>query len=691
MLGPTRSTTTRRTRPGCLTWPGFARATGSTCSVSRRDPRRPRARAGRVPLNFCRTAKLSQRPVSANGVRRSRLLQELVQEASTPYYQEGPSPYYLDEEVAGVDRASTAPTQALETRPIKLYKPPSSPARVQMRIPEAEPQSIGAGEVVAEVIAELGASSDPPGSAADRMAALAAPETTPVPAATPAATDVAAEAPDPEPETEPETEPEPKREFEPKVAANNYLGAATKRNWVGRRCSVWLPPRSLLVLSGEARYGWSHGIAQRLTEQRRTPACGPPTTATDPAAANDSRTGAPKREKWENKDTERRGVRYSLTFRRIRTAANPCRCAFPRCCDARTARAASVGRHGQQQQCSGGQLEANYVRQAAAQLLHLDRSAQGEKSHHLAAPPSPTVWPLKPPALLLLSPSRTGGDSSPLHHINTLVDCWWQAVKAAPSSAVLAVMGSGYAGLGQSIITPVVVEPLQHQHIILGFHWLIEYLAQLRFAPPALVATKSSSGGVSNPSMELVLNETPAGLPLRDGCCDAVLVAGVLDQLSTVEARAHCIGAVLRALAPGGEACFTAVSSAAPRLRPNLGADILVPIHVPVVTRDSATGGTTAVDGSSGKECNGEGGGRTVEMYFHCFEAGELEKAVESVRVSSSSSSSSSLRALGSSTPKRATIWRFEIVGAEAAQAVEGWFMVARKCRVVENCVRDDG
>ena len=43
-------------------------------------------------------------------MRRARLLQELVQEASTPYYQEGPPPYYLDEEVAGVDRASTAPT-----------------------------------------------------------------------------------------------------------------------------------------------------------------------------------------------------------------------------------------------------------------------------------------------------------------------------------------------------------------------------------------------------------------------------------------------------------------------------------------------------------------------------------------------------------------------------------------------------
>lgn len=31
--------------------------------------------------------------------------------------------------------------------------------------------------------------------------------------------------------------------------------------------SQWLPPRSLLLLSGEARYHWSHGIAKRTSDQ----------------------------------------------------------------------------------------------------------------------------------------------------------------------------------------------------------------------------------------------------------------------------------------------------------------------------------------------------------------------------------------------------------------------------------------
>jgi len=31
----------------------------------------------------------------------------------------------------------------------------------------------------------------------------------------------------------------------------------------GGECEVWLPPRSVIVLSGEARYGWTHGIVSR--------------------------------------------------------------------------------------------------------------------------------------------------------------------------------------------------------------------------------------------------------------------------------------------------------------------------------------------------------------------------------------------------------------------------------------------
>jgi hypothetical protein len=30
---------------------------------------------------------------------------------------------------------------------------------------------------------------------------------------------------------------------------------------------VWLPPRSLLILTGDARYNWCHGIAPRMLDK----------------------------------------------------------------------------------------------------------------------------------------------------------------------------------------------------------------------------------------------------------------------------------------------------------------------------------------------------------------------------------------------------------------------------------------
>jgi hypothetical protein len=35
----------------------------------------------------------------------------------------------------------------------------------------------------------------------------------------------------------------------------------------GNECEVWLPPRSVLVLTGEARYAWTHGIAPRVRDR----------------------------------------------------------------------------------------------------------------------------------------------------------------------------------------------------------------------------------------------------------------------------------------------------------------------------------------------------------------------------------------------------------------------------------------
>lgn len=69
---------------------------------------------------------------------------------------------------------------------------------------------------------------------------------------------------------------------------------------------LWLPPRSLLVFGGAARYAWRHGIASKKGD--RLPGGWAP-----------------------------RGRRVSVTLRRVRAGGAPCRCAWPRACDSQGA------------------------------------------------------------------------------------------------------------------------------------------------------------------------------------------------------------------------------------------------------------------------------------------------------------------------------------------------------------------
>uniref|UniRef100_A0A1I8PW84 tRNA (carboxymethyluridine(34)-5-O)-methyltransferase n=1 Tax=Stomoxys calcitrans TaxID=35570 RepID=A0A1I8PW84_STOCA len=69
--------------------------------------------------------------------------------------------------------------------------------------------------------------------------------------------------------------------------------------------SVLLPRRSLLVMSGESRYDWTHGITPRILDVVMTT--------------------------HGNLTTQRRSKRTSLTFRKLRKG--PCICKFPTLCD----------------------------------------------------------------------------------------------------------------------------------------------------------------------------------------------------------------------------------------------------------------------------------------------------------------------------------------------------------------------
>ena len=87
----------------------------------------------------------------------------------------------------------------------------------------------------------------------------------------------------------------------PRAAAT---GAADERGGGGESAieRIWLPARSLLVLEGEARYAWQHGIPCRHTDR------------VDDAIVP-------------------RGTRVSLTLREAMPPGACCHCAFPEYCD----------------------------------------------------------------------------------------------------------------------------------------------------------------------------------------------------------------------------------------------------------------------------------------------------------------------------------------------------------------------
>ncbi|XP_029302280.1 alkylated DNA repair protein alkB homolog 8 [Cottoperca gobio] len=104
------------------------------------------------------------------------------------------------------------------------------------------------------------------------------------------------------------------------------LGAKTVmefRHPDGLLAAVVLPERSLLVMKGESRYLWTHGITPRKFDT---------VPARDPQSPAHT---APDLGTHSNLTLSKRGTRTSFTFRKIRH--EPCRCAFPSACDSQGA------------------------------------------------------------------------------------------------------------------------------------------------------------------------------------------------------------------------------------------------------------------------------------------------------------------------------------------------------------------
>ncbi|XP_020564040.1 alkylated DNA repair protein alkB homolog 8 isoform X2 [Oryzias latipes] len=126
------------------------------------------------------------------------------------------------------------------------------------------------------------------------------------------------------------------------------LGAKTVmefRHPDGRVAAVVLPERSLLVMKGESRYLWSHGITPRKVDM--VPAEAPRADApTEPGIQS-------------NLTLSRRGTRTSFTFRKIRH--EPCHCAFPSACDSQGAPSPSPGPSLPSCPADAARLEEEYV------------------------------------------------------------------------------------------------------------------------------------------------------------------------------------------------------------------------------------------------------------------------------------------------------------------------------------------
>uniref|UniRef100_A0A8C6TZC9 AlkB homolog 8, tRNA methyltransferase n=1 Tax=Neogobius melanostomus TaxID=47308 RepID=A0A8C6TZC9_9GOBI len=107
------------------------------------------------------------------------------------------------------------------------------------------------------------------------------------------------------------------------------LGAQTVmefRHPDGRLVAVVLPTRSLLVMKGESRYLWTHGITPRKFDMIPAADSEYPIRAVSNAVTQSSLT------------LSKRGTRTSFTFRKIRHG--PCCCAFPSACDSQGAHSA---------------------------------------------------------------------------------------------------------------------------------------------------------------------------------------------------------------------------------------------------------------------------------------------------------------------------------------------------------------
>lgn len=361
--------------------------------------------------------------------------------------------------------------------------------------------------------------------------------------------------------------------------------------------SLFLPPRSLLILSGEARYAWQHYIPHRKSDE---------VVGMDTAVQRAER-------------------RVSLTFRKVNTGG-PCQCPWPEHCDSQgggpppTRLLLSLGKEGEGDDDKDHEQydikDDNWVEKMEGG--HVQNVYEAIAPHFSAT--RFAIWP----------------------KVKTFIDSF-------PPGSILADVGCGngkYFGVRRDIFvigsdrSPGLAGVANQRLMVKNIKGERSHSSGEQMAAGAGVGDLRAD----------VFAADGMHLPLKDRSCDGVLCIAVLHHISSVQRRVQFLEELRRILKPGGRAVITVwVSEQSDqrkfakwkRLDSNKSGgdadadggtvttstsssctDYFVPWNIPLYRAEAAA---VAAAGTLDRQKN------TVvfQRYYHLFNEGELEDLVE--------------------------------------------------------------
>ena len=346
--------------------------------------------------------------------------------------------------------------------------------------------------------------------------------------------------------------------------------------------ALFLPRRSLLIMSGEARLAWAHYVPHRKA---------------DPLVGGDVVPRGPRR--------------VSFTFRKVRE--EPCTCSYPELCDnqdgsippTRAAlKAAAEAAAKTEGRITPGEDEARFERKEAFSTSGINAQALEESNVQ-------AVYDAIAP------------------HFSATRFAVWPAVRRFVESlrpgSIVADVGCGngkYFGIRKDIFTAGSDRSSG-----------LATVANRRLYPPGLP--------ISERPLADMLVADGLKLPYRHSSCDAVLCIAVLHHMASVERRIALLQQLLDVLVPGGRALVTVWATEQENMKkvakwePLTATgetevsknDYLVPWHLPMHRMEAAAAASSGAESAVDALKNS----LVFRRYYHLFEPKELCSLVERI------------------------------------------------------------